>query len=106
MTDVRHPDAEKGASPAAVTVGSDTYPVGDEGIIDCPADEASAVADVLADVYDTSAEELLDDDDDGKPPADADATEGCPFCDDYDGDHVGTHAAQAHPEAWADYKED
>lgn len=29
---------------------------------------------------------------------DAGDTEGCPYCDDYDGDHVEQHVAQAHPE--------
>ena len=26
--------------------------------------------------------------------------EGCPFCDEYDGDAVPQHAAKAHPEQW------
>lgn len=29
----------------------------------------------------------------------------CPWCHDYDGEHVGRHASAAHPEAWADYQE-
>lgn len=30
----------------------------------------------------------------------------CPWCDDYDGDHVGAHASSAHPDKWAEYKAD
>jgi hypothetical protein len=29
----------------------------------------------------------------------------CPWCDDYDGDHVGQHASSAHPEAWREYRD-
>lgn len=28
----------------------------------------------------------------------------CPWCDEYDGDAVGQHAASAHPEKWDAYK--
>lgn len=36
----------------------------------------------------------------------SDLEDGCPWCDDYDGDHVPEHASQAHPEEWsrADYR--
>jgi hypothetical protein len=27
----------------------------------------------------------------------------CPWCDDYSGDHVGSHASSAHPDEWDDY---
>jgi len=30
----------------------------------------------------------------------------CPWCDDYSGDAVGRHASAAHPDEWADYKEE
>lgn len=30
----------------------------------------------------------------------------CPWCEDYDGDNVGIHASQSHPDQWAAYKED
>jgi len=30
----------------------------------------------------------------------------CPWCDDYEGDAVGQHAASAHPDKWDAYKED
>lgn len=29
----------------------------------------------------------------------------CPWCDDYEGDHVGQHASSAHPDAWDTYKD-
>ena len=30
----------------------------------------------------------------------------CPWCEEYDGDHVGRHASSAHPDAWAEYKDE
>jgi hypothetical protein len=27
----------------------------------------------------------------------------CPWCDDYEGDHVGRHASSAHPDEWGAY---
>lgn len=27
----------------------------------------------------------------------------CPFCEEYDGDHVGRHASKAHPDKWQAY---
>lgn len=36
------------------------------------------------------------------PGAQIDAGE-CPWCDEYDGENVGMHAARAHPDAWGDY---
>jgi hypothetical protein len=62
MTTVRHPHAERDASPAAVTVGTTTYRVDDDGVIECPDDQAAAVADVLADVYAVDPADLLEDD--------------------------------------------
>lgn len=29
----------------------------------------------------------------------------CPWCLDYDGEHVGQHASSAHPDEWAEYQE-
>lgn len=28
----------------------------------------------------------------------------CPWCDEYDGEHVKQHASSAHPDAWTDWK--
>lgn len=30
----------------------------------------------------------------------------CPWCDEYEGDHVGRHASSAHPDAWDRYSSD
>lgn len=56
---VTHPHAGRDASPAAVTVGTTTYPVDSDGVIQCPADKEESVADVLADAYDVDAADLL-----------------------------------------------
>jgi len=44
----------------------------------------------------------------GDEPEDADLIEQgkCPWCDDYEGDHIGQHASSAHPDAWNAYTED
>lgn len=57
---VTHPHADRNASPAAVTVGTTTYPVASDGTIECPPEDAADVADVLADAYDVDAAALLD----------------------------------------------
>jgi len=66
---VTHPHADRDASPAAVTVGTTTYPVDADGIIDCPAEDEGHVADVLADAYGVSADDLVREED--GPPDDA-----------------------------------
>jgi len=118
---VAHPHADRDASPAAVTVGTDTYPVDEDGIIQCPADRAAEVADVLARVYDVPPDGLLTRED--EPPDRAAChrcglshddgacwdliDDGiCPWCDEYEGENVGMHASRAHPDDWARYKED
>jgi len=30
----------------------------------------------------------------------------CPWCDEYEGDHIGQHASSAHPDEWNAYTED
>jgi len=55
---VQHPHADRDASPAAVTVGTDTYPVNDDGVIECPADAESSVAARLARVYGCDSDDL------------------------------------------------
>jgi len=59
MTKVSHPAAKRDASPAAVTVGTTTYRVDSDGIIECPAGEAEAVALALAEAHDCTADALL-----------------------------------------------
>jgi len=68
---VAHPHADRDASPAAVTVGTDTYPVDEDGIIQCPADRAAEVADVLARAHDVPPDGLLTREDE---PPDSPAT--------------------------------
>lgn len=60
---VRHPHADRDASPAAVTIGDTTFSITD-GVVDCPPEDERHVADVLSDVYDVDAAELLEADDD------------------------------------------
>ena len=57
---VTHPDADRGASPAAVTVGTDTYLVDSDGVIDCPDDVERSVAARLARVSGCDIDALLD----------------------------------------------
>ena len=68
--------------------------------------ESDASARSNSDVTDGSAE--TDADTGGTEAAEIraaiDAGE-CPWCEDYDGDHVGQHASSAHPDEWAAYKE-
>jgi len=71
-------------------------------------------AEKAAEVRDADTDDLtaLDDADvDVEAIADdiiADRTDNgvCPWCDDYEGEHVGQHASSAHSNAWADYKDD
>jgi hypothetical protein len=56
---VKHPHADRDASPAAVTVGTTTYSVDSDGGIACPDSEADAVAERLAEVYGCDADDLL-----------------------------------------------
>jgi hypothetical protein len=55
---VQHPLADRDAAPAAVTVGTTTYPVTD-GAVGCPDAEREHVARVLADAYDCDPAALL-----------------------------------------------
>jgi len=58
---------------------------------------------------DEEPESVTDDEDDATEwedrPAAAIEAGVCPWCDDYEGDHVGQHASSAHADQWADYKE-
>jgi mRNA-degrading endonuclease toxin of MazEF toxin-antitoxin module len=59
MPEVSHPAADRDASPAAVTVGTTTYAVDSDGIVQCPDDTAASVADRLADAHGVAADALL-----------------------------------------------
>jgi hypothetical protein len=118
---VKHPLADRDAAPAAVTVGTTTYTIDADGVVECPPERVDAVADALADAYDRDADALLDgaagDDtcgaecqmcgqshDDGACWDLID--EGvCPWCDEYEGENVGMHASRAHPDDWERYSE-
>jgi hypothetical protein len=91
MVTVRHPrvrDDVAGHLPGAVTIDGTNYDVADDGSVEVPSDYE---ADRLASAYGLSVSDL-------EPGAD----DGCPYCDDYDGDHVAQHIAQAHPDAGGD----
>jgi len=66
---VTHPHADRDASPAAVTVGTTTYAVDADGVIDCPAEDEAHVADVLAEAHGVPADALVREED--GPPDDA-----------------------------------
>jgi len=74
-------------------------------------DDASDARD-LADAYGVELERLVVDEADAEPKAAGDPTPDeqiragiCPWCDEYEGDHVGQHASSAHPDAWDAYNE-
>lgn len=58
---VQHPLATREASPPAAVTAPDgaTYPVGSDGLVDCPDAIASALADALARQYDEPPDGLL-----------------------------------------------
>lgn len=91
MPEYRHPRAGDGPGqpPARVHISrAEKAPVTD-GTFTAP----EGVANAVAAHHDTTAEAMRVGGDSG----------GCPFCEDYDGDSVAQHAAQAHPDEWADY---
>jgi hypothetical protein len=79
--------------------------------VDIEAGEAETVDDDLAEYLldrdDFEAVETADSDG-GDEPTIADQIDAgeCPWCDEYEGENVGQHAASAHTDAWDDYKED
>jgi hypothetical protein len=94
MPEYRHPRAGDGPGqpPARVHVSrAENAPVTD-GTFTAP----EGVARAIADAHGVDVSEMRV----------GGASDGCPWCDDYDGDAWEQHAAQAHPEEWADYSED
>ena len=106
MPTVRHPkdrDDVTGTLPARVTVNGDTYAV-EDGRVTLPTD---ADVTALAAAYGLSPSALSLNQQDGTDDAEALVKSGvCPWCDEYDGDHVGQHASSAHPDEWDAYKSD
>lgn len=111
---VTHPRAGDAPLPSVVAgPDGDEYRI-EDGQVDAPPHVAAQIADAWARRFDVDPDTIIKEQD-GPPDGDALADEtiseqiddgSCPWCDDYDGDNVGTHAAQAHPEAWDDYNED
>lgn len=102
-------DGRGGVSPPYYKTKADAAAACDEGETPRP---------VSGDVIDADADGGPDDDGDGGPdasddrPRDPPLTElqaqfdrgVCPWCDDYEGEHVGRHASSAHAEKWQRFK--
>lgn len=56
---VLHPAHERDATPAAVTVGQETYQVDSDGVVDCPDAKADRVAQRLADAHGCDPDTLV-----------------------------------------------
>jgi hypothetical protein len=88
MARYKHPRAIGVDDPAefAVDVGGEHVPVDSDGCFET--DDETAVR-AIAQANGLSVDDLRVDGDNG---------DGCPYCDDYDGEHVAQHIAQAHPD--------
>lgn len=109
MARYRHPRALGVADPPqfAVDIGGDHVDLDADGCFETD-DEAAVRA--IASAHDVSVAELRVEGDDTPAPLGATAADMidrgvCPWCSDYEGDHVGQHASSAHPDEWADYTE-
>lgn len=129
MPTYRHPRAPQdvdGYPPHHVHVSrGDTREVAADGTFDAPEPVAQAIADhegvsvesMRVEAPESAAEpsvsdagETSDGDDGDDTATDAEdsdlvAAGICPWCDEYEGDHVGQHASSAHPDQWAAHKE-
>jgi hypothetical protein len=104
-------DGRGGASGPYYATKADAADACDEG--ETPRPVSGAVIDT-----DATGDESETDDGDGEPdasddrPRDPPLTElqaqfdrgVCPWCDDYEGEHVGRHASSAHAEKWQRFK--
>jgi hypothetical protein len=91
MPRYRHPSAGDGPGvpPARVHVSrGEVAPVDESGVFEAP----QRVAQAIADHHDTTVGAMRVDGEGG------DEGGACPYCDDYDGEYVAQHVAQAHPE--------
>jgi hypothetical protein len=108
---VRHPYALEDGPPAPdarVHYGGrrETAEVDEDGVFEVP-DSARGRLESWAEGYGYDLAELVvDEDSDGKL-VEVDPVENgvCPWCEDYEGEHVGQHASSAHPDKWAAYTE-
>lgn len=126
-------DGVGGECPDTVTLGGDVYACSDGEAFELPRGRASTLADAYGvDVADIEASEETEpdppdddeSDEEGEAEDDAEAVEDepilgddvvppgelieageCPWCDEYEGEHVGQHASSAHPDEWAEYSE-
>lgn len=96
------PDAD-GAPGFSVSLGGATVPLDDDGTF--KTDNTAAVA-ALARSYGTDADSIRVDEPPGTDTEALIADGVCPWCDDYEGDHVGQHASSAHPDEWDAYTAD
>lgn len=119
---LRHPRAREdvpGGPPAKVDTADGTVPVDRDSDGDAfgTFDGDARLAERLADRFDLDRGDVVVDgdadgdsetDDDKLPKSDATLIEAgeCPWCDDYEGEHVASHAASAHPDAWDAYNDD
>lgn len=105
MPTVRHPcalDEVPGYLPGDVKVAGEVYDVADDGTVSVSSERE---VEVLAAMYDLAPSDLRAAD---EPQSIEDAISAgeCPWCSDYEGDHVGQHASSAHPEVWDAYTSD
>lgn len=105
MPRYRHPrvppdaDGEPGFS---VSLAGATVALDSDG---CFETDATHAVERLAARYDTTADALRTDG--ASDDVSASINSGvCPWCDDYEGDHVGQHASSAHPDEWGAYTAD
>ena len=89
------PDAD-GDPGFAVSLAGETVPLDSDGCFETDAEQAVRA---LAQSYGTTAEALRVGGD-GDDLTTAVERGVCPWCDDYEGDHVGQHASSAHPDEW------
>lgn len=126
---IRHPRAHPdvpGRPPAKYDSGDYVSELDDDGTFhesEAVAEHLMAHFDVSRDVVDasvpledavvegdtTTGENVVEDSattdtDVVEPGASIEAGE-CPWCEDYDGEHVGQHASSAHPDEWQAYRE-
>jgi hypothetical protein len=93
-------EVEKARGGSVLVRGIGEFAVGDRA--DVTADEAAYLCDERGDFERVGETDRTD-----TVPVDDAIEQGvCPWCDDYEGDAVAQHASSAHPDEWADYKED
>jgi hypothetical protein len=106
MPEYRHPraDPETDAAWAADLGDGTVVSVDSDGVFTA---ESDAAVRQLAAAYDTTPDALrLNQQTGDEDPAVLVKDGVCPWCDEYEGDHVGQHASSAHPDEWDAFKSD